>query len=178
MIDKKKFDQIFKENYADLCKFTYTFIQDKSITEDVVQEIFVKFWNKRKSIHHLSNIKSYLLTSAKYASIDYLRKNINSKYINIEDAQHELEPIESEFLKHDIDEIKQEINNAIDQLPAKCRAIFLLSREAKLTYSEISEELDISRKTVENQISIAIKKIRDQMKTKDLICLLYFIYTI
>lgn len=178
LITKVKFDQIFKEHYADLCRFALSFIQNKQLTEDLVQDVFVKFWNNRKSIQNENNIKSYLITAVKYACIDFIRKKQRTSTYNIEELGDEIEPIEHEFSKHDIEEIKQEINQAIEALPSKCKTIFLLSREVKMSYAEISEELGISKKTVENQISIAIKKIRIQLKSKDIIYLLYFIYNL
>lgn len=173
LFTKKSFDALFREYYEDLCRFAYTFMRDVDLCDDIVQEVFIHLWEKRKSLKEIKSFKSYLFRAVRNKCIDALRKEMRHSIVSVEDDNvkelsfndHSLEIMESDDLKNNIEE-------AINNLPKNCRNIFVLSREARLTYADIAEELDISRKTVENQIGIAIKKIRKHLSHVDLISIL------
>ena len=158
--NKEAFDSVFRNHYKDLCMFANKYILDLSQCEDIVQEIFIKLWNNRKSTLINSSLKSFLYTSVRNSCIDYIRKQIKLKTVdidNIPDVEFDVtEPVSPEIIDG--------IRNAISSLPQKCQTIFKLSREAGMSHKEISEELGVSTKTVENQIGIALKKIRIFLK--------------
>jgi len=173
LFTKKSFDALFREHYNDLCRFAYTFLRDEHLCDDIVQEVFIHLWERRKSLKEIQSFKSYLFRAVRNKCIDSLRKEMRHSIVSMENENvselsfydYSLETMEKEDLKNNIEE-------AIGNLPRNCRNIFVLSREAKLTYADIAEELDISRKTVENQIGIAIKKIRKHLMHADLISLI------
>jgi len=155
-----KFEIIYKTHYAILRNVVENIINDKDASHDVVQEVFLKLWRKKDQLDHILNPKAYLFRSAINASITYLENNkdrVHLSHIKIEAPEN----ADSTIL---VKELEEKIQRALDSLPAKCKAIFVLSRFEGLKYKEIAEHLDISVKTVENQIGIAIKRMRDELK--------------
>jgi RNA polymerase sigma-70 factor (ECF subfamily) len=162
--DKEAFRFFFEKYYADLCNFVNIYLNDPAMAEDIVQDVYVYFWSQKEEIHIETSIKSYLLKASKNKSLNYLRneKNrlaIHEKLANESATSYEIpEDREDDFRKQAI------IEKAVASLPKKCREIYILSKEKKLTYNEISKELSISTKTVENQMGIALKKLRELLK--------------
>lgn len=161
--DKNSFKVLFDNYYSQLARTSFLFVKDTDTAEEIVQEFFIKFWIKRNDINIHSSVKSYLFQSIRFRSLNYLRDNKNVSIENLEIKQiNELADNHSEEFDYDI--IKKKLAAAIETLPEKCRDIFLLSRKENLTYKQIAEKLDISQKTVENQIGIALKKLREKLQ--------------
>lgn len=164
--NKESFDVLFKKYFTPLCRYTVQFVNDFSIAEELVQDVFISFWNQREEIKISNSIASYLFTSVRYRSYTHFKKETSRKE-NEKIFCEGLENDESaENDDNDFYEIAVVINKAIEELPDKCREIFVLSRQKKLTYKQISEELNISVKTVENQMGIAFKKLRSSLSEK------------
>lgn len=158
------YERFFKENYVEIVRYAHRFVRNQEIAEEIAQEVFMYLWEKRASISIQSSLKSYLFSAAKNKSINYIKLELPKSQ-----ALHDIETIElgasSEFKEQDSSKlIERKVKEAIDQLPKKCREVFILSRNAGLTYDEIAEEMDISKKTVENQMGIALKKLRESLK--------------
>jgi RNA polymerase sigma-70 factor (ECF subfamily) len=174
--DKLAFKILFDKYYSQMTKTAYLFVKDSDTAEEIVQEFFIKLWIKKNEININSSVKSYLFQSIRFRSINY---NRDHKRIASENFELELinDSIENQFEDFDYDIIKNKLVAGIDSLPEKCKIIFLLSREESLTYKQIAEKLDISQKTVENQIGIALKKLREKLQPllKNLIYSLIFL---
>lgn len=141
----------------------HRFLKDKSTVEDLAQNVFIRFWEKRNQIKVTSSVKAYLNRMAINEAIGYLRKN---KKWDIEEVTpntptQSASSVEEQYLHT---ELETKITNAIDSLPPKCRAVFQMSRFDDLTYREIAEKLGISIKTVENQMGKALRVLRTKMK--------------
>lgn len=157
--DLVAFEELHARYYALLCNFTYTYLKEKEACEEVVSDVFVALWQKRKELKDVRNIKSYLYTCSKNLSIDLIRKNAiriqpdtNCYEVEIPDVDdHFLSPIE-------LKEFRAKMNEAIEQLPPQCKLIFKMLVNDQLAYKEIAEILNLSRKTVEAQIAIAYRK--------------------
>jgi len=164
LINENDFKILFKKYYSDLLRFCLKFVRKPEIAEEIVQDQFIYLWDKRNNIKITSSIESYLYKSVRNKSIDYLK----SSYVNLnfenEDAilnkQGYLNPV-SEIEMKDLVSIVEE---AIRKLPEKCYAIFTMSRNGGLSNKEIANKLEISIKTVENQITIALKKIKEYIE--------------
>ena len=156
-------DQLFKDYYGDLCRKAYRILNNKVISEDIVQDVFFKLWENRKKINIQTSLKAYLNRMVFNESISYLRKNKElidfSHDTDIEDI-HAVIPDE----KIEQKDLRNIIDNAISKLPPACKTIFLLSRIDELSYKQIAETLDISVKTVENQMGKALKILRHSIK--------------
>jgi len=154
------FEKLFKELYPSLCRCAIRFVRIPEIAEEIVQVQFMELWEKRGSVKIHTSYKSYLYKSVKNKSIDYLR----SKFAKLNFVQEEFSYtlIEQSNPIKDIEEKELEsvITAAIKELPEKCYIVFSLSRFGDLTNKQIAQQLGISEKTVENQITIAIKRVR------------------
>ena len=162
--DRSALKVLFDKYYASLTRFGFLYVKDKDIAEEIVQEFFVHFWIKRESLSINNSIKSYLYRSVRNKCLNYNRDT--KKNLSIES---ELELIDTlgfseNVYEVDYDELKEMIEDSIESLPQKCKDIFKLSRMQQLTYKQISDKLNISQKTVENQIGIALKKLRKKLE--------------
>ncbi len=159
------FQQLFEAYYNELCNFGLKYTRQPAITEEIVQEVFIYFWEKREKINISSSLKSYLYTAVKNRSINYIKLQL-PKDMAKTDVENASEYFSDDAAEGNIEntELKAYIEKAIDTLPNKCRLVFTLSRNAGLTYQEIADELGISVKTVENQMTIALKKLRKYLE--------------
>jgi len=160
--DIEFYEYLFKRYYQPLIYFAYRYVQDEQIAEDIIHDVFVHIWNNRQGLDFSMNFKSYLYHAVRNRSFKYLDKKINEKKhrdLEIVLEQDENTP-ESIMINK---ELEESISVAINELPVKRREIFCMHRFDRLTYSEIALTLDISVKTVETQMSRALKFLRDRL---------------
>lgn len=160
MLDDKTFEQLFNELYPALCRYSLQFVRRPGLAEEIVQEQFIALWEKRNEIIIHSSYSSYLYTSVKNRSIDYLRSKFAKLKFVAEDQSFTIQDQSTPQHSLEEDELTTQITLSINSLPEKCYTIFSMSRFGMLTNKAIANELNISEKTVENQITIAIKKIK------------------
>lgn len=142
-----------------MCRSAYNIVKDELVAEDIVQDIFLKLYQSDKEME-IEYPKSFFKRSATNAAIDYYRKKSKTNFVNIDD-QFNVSSEEEE--EKDLTEVVEKVNAAIDLLPPKCRTIFILKRKENYTNKEIAEKLDISVKTVENQMTKAFKFLRSHL---------------
>lgn len=162
--DRKSFEQIYNLYFKQLYFYAYKILRDEVIVEEIVQEVYVYLWEKRKQLNINSSLKSYLYTAVRNRCINYIKYELPKRRVADEAELNSLTLDAVHENNYSSDELRRHINSAVGELPPKCRTIFLLSREEGLTYQEIAEELELSVKTVENQIIIALKKLRVSLK--------------
>jgi len=162
LLNKTLFEQLFREHFNPMCHFVMTYVSDHDAAQEIVQDVFINLWQKRETITSTLTLKSYLFTSAKNRSLNYIRdqKKFRSYVLDIE-AELEETVVEDIFAEQ---ETADKINAALEKLPAKCRQVFELSRYDELKYKEIADKLGISQKTVEIHISKALKVLREELK--------------
>jgi len=159
--DKKAFRFFFEKYYTDLCNLVNIYLHDPVMSEEIVQDVFIWFWEKKEKIHIESSIRSYLLRASKNKSLNYIRNkkaqlNIHEKLSKMEDNK-----IEMPDSIMDTAQLREIIEKSVNSLPQKCREIYILGKEKNLSYKEIAFEMGISVKTVENQMGKALKKLRE-----------------
>lgn len=154
--DEQAMDKIFRAYYTFICRAVYRVIPDSVLTEDIAQEVLLEIWRKRHSLQIKSSLKAYLRRSAINKTLNYIRDN----KVKLEDEE-KMPVLESKISgaqqQLEADDLQALINKTIDELPERCRMVFVLSRFEDMTYREISEHMNISIKTVENQMSKALK---------------------
>ena len=168
--DIKAFEMLYNEQYTSLCHFAQRFVFDLDTAREIVQDVFVRIWEKRTSLPVEISLKTYLYTSVRNKCLDYL-KHLNVEYeFEKKRIKEILEPGSNSYntIDHPLDglitkELENAIKEAIEDLPEKCREIFELSRFKGLKYREIAEELSISVKTVETQMSRAIEALKKKL---------------
>ena len=163
--DIHSFKYFFDKYYDDLCNFVHIYLHDQSLSEEIVQDIFVHFWENKERLSINASVKSYLFSASKFKSLNFLRDTRNRTRIAMEIGRDEPTQVSSDCdnLFSDPGEFKNILDEAFNQLPPKCREIFLLSKQEELSNKEIAERLGISVKTVENQMTIALKKLREYL---------------
>ncbi len=162
--DRAALQQLFYEHHTMVCGAIHRLIPDHSTAEDLAQEVFVRFWEKREQIHITSSVSAYLRRMAINEALAYLRRQQRFREEEMDPQLSELSTdngVEMQLLHS---ELEQRIRSAIDTLPPKCKAIFQLSRFEEMTYQEIADQLDISIKTVENQMGKALRILRELLK--------------
>lgn len=156
--------QIFDRHYALLLSDIYRLIPDEATCEDLAQELFVDLWNKRQSLEIHSSLRAYLRRAAVNKAINHLKQARRNQWD--EDAELERVPDTSplEIEKKEAQEqLEGELRAAIEALPEKCRLVFGLSRFEQMSHREIADQLGISVKTIENQITKALKILREAL---------------
>lgn len=160
---KEGFEILFMQHYEPLCNFVFGIIKDYDASEDVIQELFVKLWEKRKVLPDDLSIKAYMYRAARNMALNHLKhfeikKEFNLfKKASISDAEQCVgNPAETS-------ELQEMISQAVNELPTERKRIFLMSREDGLKYKEIAAELNISVKTVENQMGKALSTLRTEL---------------
>ena len=150
--------------YQNLCSYAFTLCHDRDKSEDIVQNVFVKVWSRKKNINPALTTKNYLYKSVYNEFINQYRKDkpvlfLEKKYIEAID-------LAIEDTQENLDELIKLVNLEIDDLPPKCKQIFLLNKKEGLTHIEISEYLGISIKTIEGHMTRAFKILREKLNTK------------
>lgn len=156
--DEVAFANIYKKYWSSLYANAYAILNDRPACEDIIQEIFVNLWNKRKSIEIRVSLNAYLATSVKYEVFRQLRNKIATLDI-VDDLQLSQDYSAQENMEYK--EFVTRMNTVINKLSAKCQEVFILSREQQLSHKEIAVLRSISTKTVENHIGKALGSFRD-----------------
>ncbi len=161
--DKSALKEIFETFYPSLCHYASHFLGDHDQSEEVVQGLFVRIWEKRELVDVSTSLRSYLFKSVRNQCINLImHEKVKQNHARkIRDALIEDAAEEDYFLK---DELAEAISLAIAALPENRREIFLLSRQEGLKYQEIAGRLQISVKTVETQMGLALKFLREKCK--------------
>ena len=158
--DLAAYKQLFIHYHSRLTQFSYSILDNKETAEEVVSDVFLKIWNNRQSLLRIQNFHLYLYVCTKNQSLNSLRRQNSNKTFSLDDCNTELTSFyfDPEQLMITLEMYKR-LDELIRNLPPKCRLIFKLIREDGLTYKEVSQLLQLSVKTIENQMTIALKKI-------------------
>lgn len=153
-------DELFRRHYANLCRVALRFVNNEQEAEDIVQELFVSIWEKReKQRDDLESVGPYLRRATRNRSLNYLR---DRKRIPVDDGEVPMTiptPDQADAALEQ-EELRQQIHGAIDSLPERCRLVFVMSKIEDMSHKEIASSLDISQKTVENQMTRAYRYLR------------------
>ncbi|MGC9342073.1 MAG: RNA polymerase sigma-70 factor [Bacteroidales bacterium] len=162
--DKTAFEILFKHYYPGLVIYASKFVQDRSEAEEIVQEFFIRLWEKHHKIKSSSTLKSYVFQSVKNSSLNFIR----DKKVSLPIIEELVQSSNSELIFNPdlyvASELQQKIESAVNSLPEKCREVFLMSRFRNMKNDEIAQELNISKRTVETHISNAIKVLKTELK--------------
>ena len=154
------FEPLFKSNFSKLCSVANKIVRNADVAKDIVQDVFLKIWNRNLEITDKVSISFYLHKATVNASLNYLesRKNVIPLTQQINAGQ-----VESTD-RAALSELEKYVGRAIDKLPPQCKTIFILSRFEGMKYQQIADQLDISVKTVENQMARALRQMREDLK--------------
>ncbi|GHT31905.1 DNA-directed RNA polymerase sigma-70 factor [Bacteroidia bacterium] len=162
-MDEKYFRAIYDSYFEDICRFLNYYSHDLFLIEEIVQDVFVNLWRDRDT-KDIQYIKTYLLRSAHNKMVNALRDRNNRDSLLNKWVQQQFEDQQGQDCV-DIDDFLIQLQKALNDLPARCREVFALGYLGKLSYKEIAETQKISIKTVDNQMQLAMKKIREYFQS-------------
>ena len=158
--NEETFNLIFRTYYSSLASFAKGYVEEKETAEEIVQDVFTRIWENADSIEIRTSIKSYLYGAVRFACLNVLKhEKTRKKYLDRQQTTQSPDAID--FLE--LDELQGKIGQGMDKLPEKCRVIFELSRYEGMKYQEIADRLQLSIKTVENQMGKALKILREEL---------------
>ena len=159
--DEVALSALFDAYYEKLYLFAEKYIYDSDKAHDIVQDVFLKIWENAERLELTSSIQHYLFVSVRNGCLNYLKSlqiedRNNRKYVEAYIESQNVDMVDNE-------ELLVRIRQVLDELPEKCREVFVLSKIEGLKNREIAERLNISEKTVERHMSIALSKLRDEL---------------
>lgn len=158
--ERDAFRSFYDLTYSMVYRFIHYFLPNRADCEEVVSDVFFIFWKERKSLMEIRDLKAWLYIISRNEAYRYLRQKEKNSNISIDDMQVELliekRDVEGEMIE---EEMLETYNNAVSELPERCKLIFLMIREERLKHKEVARILSITEGTVEQQMNIAIRKI-------------------
>ena len=162
--EKSVFDEIFRAYYEELVGFCLRYIPDQDMACEIVQDMFVKMWIRREDLFVTTSLKAYLYKATRNHALNYLNQlKIQDKYKSYVGFQT-IEGGNSPLDKLQESDLEEEIKRAVLSLPERRRKVFEMSRHEGLKNKQIAEKLNISVKTVENQMTKALEFLRNSLK--------------
>lgn len=163
--DQAAFREFYLFYSPQLLTFAYTYTKSKFVAEEVINDVFLSLWKNRQRLQEIANMKVYLYRGVKNGIINYFTRNKEWQHLDID----EIADVELKFSADPEEilitaELRKKIETAIASLPPRCQVVFKLIKEDGIKHKEVAEILDISLKTVENQMTIAIRKINEVMQ--------------
>lgn len=172
--DMLAFDQIYEYYFHKLFSFISKIINDDSEAEDIVQETFVKIWERRNKFNDYKSLNSYIFTVAYNNSISVIRKRaVKKKHLEYLEYSAAINSAPETISELEFYELRYQVRKLIDRLPERQKQVFLLHREEGLSYSKIAEQLGISKNTVEVHMTKALKYLRQNINPSLLVNLLF-----
>lgn len=164
--NRRAFNLLYEVYYEEVFRMAFYFLQNKEACREVVLDVFFSVWQSRKKLREISNLEAYLYIVTRNEAIRFQNKKRNHQYLSIEDIPIRLEVKEEATPEEALvdREIEELLTQVINQLPEKCRLIFLMARQQGLKPKEIGQILSISESTVRVQMKIAIEKIVEKIK--------------
>lgn len=163
--DKRAFREFFDYFYHDAYRVALFHVQDRETAEELTSDVFLKLWDRRDTLASVQHIRTYLLVSVKNHCLNYRRKQVvSSVSLDNEPDTLELDNLDNPEQVAVWNEMQQAYDRAITALPPRCGLIFQMVREQQLPYREVAEALNITSKTVEIQMGIALKRLNQLVR--------------
>lgn len=161
--DEAGFEQVFKTHFKRLHAYAFTLLQNEAEAEETVQQVFFKLWERKENLSGDAPVTAYLYRAVHNESLNYLKhQQVKSRH-RLQVAYRMKDESQQPGERSGSSELEKKIQSALQELPEQCRTIFQLSRFEELKYREIADKLDISVKTVENQMGKALKILREKL---------------
>jgi RNA polymerase sigma-70 factor, ECF subfamily len=163
-MSEKDFEILFKSQFTSLCNLAFTLVKNADTAKDVVQQVFIKLWQKQQDLNIRGPIEAYIYRMVINTSFNHIEKE--KKYVRLEyqSVQSFELPNETKDNSNALADREIKVRKAIAELPPQCQTVFSLSRFDNLSNKEIAEHLGISVKTVEKHITVALKSLRITLK--------------
>jgi RNA polymerase sigma-70 factor (ECF subfamily) len=164
--ETKAFEELFHAYHASLCFFAAKIVKDEEVARDVVQEVFIRFWERDLSFENMAAVKSCLYTSVQNKALNYLQKQKNRA--RIRESMEVERYAEDDFLLRQVEaDLFKALSAAIEELPAQCREVFTLSYLEQKGVREVALLLDIAETTVKTQRRRAKELLRKHLRSRE-----------
>ncbi|MBC9932114.1 RNA polymerase sigma factor [Chitinophaga qingshengii] len=164
--DESAYKALFLHFYEPLVQFAGSFVRSAPIAEEVVSDVFINIWQGRRRLTEVNNLRVYLYVSTKNVALKYLLQQQKKNALSLDELELDMESPhynpEEQLISA---ELLAKFEQAVSELPPRCKVIFKLIKEDGLRYKEIAEILDISVKTIDNQLAIALARIARAINT-------------
>lgn len=168
------FEQVFKEHFKSLHAYACSILKDEDSAEEVVQNVFYKLWEKKERINTLDSIPAYLYRSVYNESLNMIKHNkVRSEYQA--HAGYRTDHSDNTADQTNLKELEVRLTKAMNELPEQCRTIFQMSRFEELKYREIADKLNLSVKTIENQMGKALKLMRQKLSDYLIVLMIFLL---
>ena len=172
--DEVAFAELYDRYWQQLFLYAYNVNHNKELCEEILQDVFLSLWGKRKSLLIHDSLRSYLFTSVRYQVFRFLKRKENKiNWEALEKVDIGIYHSSPESKMIDTENLRQ-LENLVENLPSRCRQVFRLSREKQLSNKEISNQLNISQKTVENHMTKALFALKSALKTLSVLLSIFF----
>jgi len=176
--DQSEFEQLFRQYYPKLCSIAHGYVRERMLVEEIVSDVFVRFWSNRSQIVIHSSLKDYLFKSTQNACIDFLRAQKKQRSLtSFIDEEAIVCATLADLGEDPLDyiiksETEKQIWKAIEELPERYRMTFKLRQLDDLSYDEIAEKMSITKNTVKSNLRDAMAILREKLKDLTLLLLL------
>lgn len=161
--NKKAFDSLFRKYYAQMVRFAMGYLHDGPVAEGVVQDVFIRIWEHAKNIEIETSLSAYIYRATRNQCLNLIKHEAVKRKYEQEQLGEATETYQGGPGSINADKFKGALSLAVGKLPNKCREIFELAKFEGLSYDEIANYLKVSAKTVENQMGIALRKLREYL---------------
>ena len=168
--------EIYRLFFHALCAFGTRFVKNDAVVADIVQEVFIRFWQLRKNLKITDSVPGYLCKAVDHRCHNYLEHlKVKHRYEESQKWEEVMEEVSED--EEELNIMRERLKMFVDSLPEKCREIFILACIEGLKYKQVAEKLDVSVNTVKTQLKSAYSKLRTEFNEKDLeiIALLIFL---
>ena len=163
-LSQESFTDFFEHYFSRLTQFASAIVKSQMLAEETVLDVFLKIWEQKGNLSSIENIETYLFVSVRNTAMNIIRKEQKFNFDMLQDSHVQLAEYKPTAESVIIElEMFNSLNQAVAKLPAKCKIIFKLIREDGLNRSEVAKVLNISVKTVDNQVAIAVRKIAEEL---------------
>lgn len=158
--DQSAYKRLFFLLFPSLQNFAFSIVKSRVLAEEIASDLLLEVWIRRQKLMEIENLKLYLFVGAKHAAINKLKQENKYSKFNLENLNVEFisDYVNPEELT-ELHELQTEISKAVKELPPACQLIYKLAKEDRLKYKDIATLLDLSIKTIDHQLAIALKKI-------------------
>lgn len=162
--DQKSFKKLFDMYYTEMVKSAYIMLKEKDLAKEAAQEAFVAVWNNRSKLDESKSIRAYLKTATTSRALNILKSIKHHRGVGEEGLGFKRDKSNDPHKAVEQVEMGKQITAAVNSLPEKCRLVFVMAKYDGYSHKEIAEKMNISTKTVENQIGKALKILREALK--------------
>jgi len=161
--DERAFEVLFREHSEDLCEFACSFVESPEVAEDLVHDVFCDVWDRRNDLDPSGTVKAYLFQAVRNKALNWLKAQRVRDEWKTEKKHKDTESFERASAAAEYNDLEEALRQAVEELPERQRLVYKMVRNRDMSYAEVAAALDITKKTVENQMGRALKHLHERL---------------